>query len=263
MTGSFLSCFFLSTWRKETKDKFCPSLCHSDRDVGVFGLTRSEVMFWDGLAVGLSKKGSGELNVLAKPLPQCANKNFRLTFCKELSLNSADVATFISFIGWWVRDCQSKHVPGTDNLLISSGMLFRVSSFIFETCNTLLFSDAFSKGALIPNHSQWIFPQQLRNKSNLLVQKNFIEFRQSTQKTWLRAANILGKFFNDPPFNFFRNLTNILFSHPRIRCVLWMIAPYIFWCFLSKLPLTFRSSMLPWFRGKTLLAVEDWSQFYS
>ena len=47
-------------------------------------------------------------------------------------------------------DCRSKRVSVTDNSLTSSGILFRVSSFTFDTFNTLLFSDAFLKGAVIP-----------------------------------------------------------------------------------------------------------------
>ena len=51
---------------------------------------------------------------------------------------------------WWVSACRSKRVSGTDNSPTSSGMLFRVSSFTFDTCSTLLFPDAFSKESLIP-----------------------------------------------------------------------------------------------------------------
>ena len=41
----------------------------------------------------------------------------------------------------------------------------------------------------------WMFPEQLRYKSELVVvQKKFIEFRQSTQKVWLSPAKLLGKF---------------------------------------------------------------------
>ena len=51
---------------------------------------------------------------------------------------------------WWVCACWSKCVSGTDNSPISSGTFFRVASFPFDTCNALLFPDAFSKEALIP-----------------------------------------------------------------------------------------------------------------
>ena len=51
---------------------------------------------------------------------------------------------------WWVCGCRSKCASGTDNSLTSSGMLCRISSFTFATPNVLLFSDAFSKWALIP-----------------------------------------------------------------------------------------------------------------
>ena len=49
--------------------------------------------------------------------------------------------------------CRSKCAPETDNLLTSSGMLFRVSSFPFDICCTLLFPDAFSKKAILPTCS--------------------------------------------------------------------------------------------------------------
>ena len=51
---------------------------------------------------------------------------------------------------WSVFDYQSKRVSGTDNSLTTSAILFRVSSFTFDICNTILFSDAFSKEAVIP-----------------------------------------------------------------------------------------------------------------
>ena len=54
---------------------------------------------------------------------------------------------------WWVCVCRSKRVSGTDNSLTWSGILFRVSSFLFNTCCMLLFSDAFSNEALIPTRS--------------------------------------------------------------------------------------------------------------
>ena len=44
----------------------------------------------------------------------------------------------------------AKSVSGTDNSLNLSGISFRVSSFTFDKCNTLLFSDAFSEWAVIP-----------------------------------------------------------------------------------------------------------------
>ena len=46
-----------------------------------------------------------------------------------------------------------KRVSGTENSLTSSGMLFQVSSFILDICNTLLFPDAFSKEAVFPTCS--------------------------------------------------------------------------------------------------------------
>ena len=49
--------------------------------------------------------------------------------------------------------CRSKCVSGTDNLLTSSGILFRVSSFVFNSCNVLLLSDTFSKREIIPMRS--------------------------------------------------------------------------------------------------------------
>ena len=46
-------------------------------------------------------------------------------------------------------DCQSKRVSGTNNSRTSSEVLFRVSSFLFDICNTLFFSEAFLKRAVI------------------------------------------------------------------------------------------------------------------
>ena len=59
---------------------------------------------------------------------------------------------FLLFL-WWVCGCRSKRVSGTDNPLTSSGLFCRVSSFIFDTRSISLFSDAFSKEALIPTRS--------------------------------------------------------------------------------------------------------------
>ena len=57
---------------------------------------------------------------------------------------------FIIFpVVWWVCDCRSKRVSGTDNSPTLSGKFFRVSSFTFNLCNTKLTSDGFSKGAVI------------------------------------------------------------------------------------------------------------------
>ena len=53
-------------------------------------------------------------------------------------------------ITWWMCDCRSNCVPGTDNSLTPSWELRRASSFILVTPIVLLFSDAFSKEALIP-----------------------------------------------------------------------------------------------------------------
>ena len=55
-------------------------------------------------------------------------------------------------------------------------------------------------------------------RPNLWVQKKFIKLRQSTQNAWLRPAKFVGKNFSKPPFNFFRNLSVLLFSHPRTQC---------------------------------------------
>ena len=46
--------------------------------------------------------------------------------------------------------CRSKCVPGTDNSLTLSEIMFRVPSFTFNTCSVLFHSDTFSKGAIIP-----------------------------------------------------------------------------------------------------------------
>ena len=51
---------------------------------------------------------------------------------------------------WWVCVCRSTRVSGTDNSLTSSGLLFQVWSFTFETCSILLLTDAFLKEAKIP-----------------------------------------------------------------------------------------------------------------
>ena len=53
-------------------------------------------------------------------------------------------------ITWWMCDCRSNCVPGTDNSLTPSWELRRASSFILVTPIMLLFSDAFSKEAPIP-----------------------------------------------------------------------------------------------------------------
>ena len=60
---------------------------------------------------------------------------------------------------------------------------------------------------------------------NLWVQKEFIKFRQRTQNAWLRPVEFLGKFFSDPPFNFFRNLRDVLLGHSRIEFVLGLTVP--------------------------------------
>ena len=51
---------------------------------------------------------------------------------------------------WWACGCRSKCVPGTDNSLTLSAVLFRVPSFVLSTCSVLLLLDTFSKGAVIP-----------------------------------------------------------------------------------------------------------------
>ena len=52
---------------------------------------------------------------------------------------------------------------------------------------------------------------------------------------WLNSR---AKFFSDIPFNFFRNLGDVLFSHSWIKFVLWLTVPCIFWCFFWKLTQT-------------------------
>ena len=57
-------------------------------------------------------------------------------------------------VSMWLRcGCRSKCVPGTDYSLISSGTLFRVSSFVINTCNLLFLSETLSKGAF-----HFVFP---------------------------------------------------------------------------------------------------------
>ena len=72
------------------------------------------------------------------------NKNH----CRRRSLIDCIKSLYL----WWVCGCRSKCVPGTDKSLTSSWILCRVSSFIFVTPN-VLFSDAFSKEALVPVRS--------------------------------------------------------------------------------------------------------------
>ena len=59
------------------------------------------------------------------------------------------------FLGnlWWVCDCLSKCVIGTDNSFTSPGMFPRVSSFAFNSWNVLFLSDRFWKQAVIPTRS--------------------------------------------------------------------------------------------------------------
>ena len=54
---------------------------------------------------------------------------------------------------WWVCGCRSKCISETNNSLTSSGTLFRVSSFILNTCRVWFLSDTFSEEAVIPNCS--------------------------------------------------------------------------------------------------------------
>ena len=54
---------------------------------------------------------------------------------------------------WWVCGCGSKCVSLTDNSLTSSGILFRVSPFVFNACSVSFISDTFSKGAVMPMYS--------------------------------------------------------------------------------------------------------------
>ena len=69
---------------------------------------------------------------------------------------------------------------------------------------------------------------------NFWVQNKFIKSRQSTQNAWLRPAEIFGKFFSDPLFNFSKNLGDLLLSHSRVKCGLWLTVPSIFWCFSCR-----------------------------
>ena len=50
----------------------------------------------------------------------------------------------------WVCSCRSKWVPGTDISLTSSGIFFRVSSFVFNLFSVLFRSDTFAKKEFTP-----------------------------------------------------------------------------------------------------------------
>ena len=86
-----------------------------------------------------------------------------------------------------------------------------------------------------PKFSESLFPDVFRNSygtnPNLWAQKKFIKFRHSTRNTWIRLPEFFGKFISDSPFNLFRNLRDVLLSHSRIKCVLGLTVPCIFWCF--------------------------------
>ena len=60
---------------------------------------------------------------------------------------------------WWMCGCRSKCLPETDNSLTSSGMLFRVSSFVLNWCNVFFVSATFSKGGCNPYvfRTFWIY----------------------------------------------------------------------------------------------------------
>ena len=79
-------------------------------------------------------------------------KEIVLDFCKVMPTRTSfifDKSKFsVTVVSLWLNE--SKCVSGTDNSLTSSGILFRVSSFIFNTCNVLFLSDTFSKGEVIP-----------------------------------------------------------------------------------------------------------------
>ena len=63
------------------------------------------------------------------------------------------------------------------------------------------------------------------------LRRNSSSLDKAPKNAWLRPAEFFGKFFRDPPVNFFRNLGEVILSHSRIKCVLWLTVPYIFWCF--------------------------------
>ena len=51
----------------------------------------------------------------------------------------------------------------------------------------------------------WMLLEQLRNKSEIRGQKEFIKFKQSTQNAWLRPAKSLWKVFSRTSFQFLWN----------------------------------------------------------
>ena len=88
--------------------------------------------------------------VAKQSIPSTSNANFS----KYLWCVSSDAGAYPTPVTmWWVCVCRSKRGSGTYNSLTSSEMLFRVSSFPFETCCILLFPDAFPEEASIPKCS--------------------------------------------------------------------------------------------------------------
>ena len=95
----------------------------------------------------------------------CKKLSFHISICffSSFAYNFRCAVVMVSFeiwkhdkifsILWWVCGCRSKSVPGTANSLTSSGIIFRVSSFVFNACSVLFLSDTFSKEAVIPMRS--------------------------------------------------------------------------------------------------------------
>ena len=76
-------------------------------------------------------------------------KNYQIFSSYLLDVGSNTYEEREKFMLWWVCGCRSSWDSGTDNALTSSGMLCRVSSFTFDICRKMLFSDAISKEAFI------------------------------------------------------------------------------------------------------------------
>ena len=66
---------------------------------------------------------------------------------------------------------------------------------------------------------------------SLWVQKKIVTLWQGTQDTRLSPTEFLREFFGHSPFDFFRNLGNILLSYFWVNCVPWLSVPGIFRCF--------------------------------
>ena len=111
------------------------------------------------------------------------------------------------------------------------------------------------------SHCFWKFPDQLGNTSELVVQKKFIKFRQSTQKAWLRPAEFFRKVLSGHPFNLFIKLVDIYWAFPgsSVFCD-WL---FLVSCVsLGTALIFFYSSMLPWFWWKQFVSCEDWNDFF-